>query len=232
MTPGDGRRRGQGRQPARPRRRRLPGRREVGLPARRTCARATSSSTATRASRGTYKDRMLMERDPHQLIEGIAHRVLRGRLPPRRSSTSAARWRSAQERIAQALNEAYAAGYVGKNILGSDFSRRHRPALGRRRLHRRRGDGAHREPRGQPGHAAAQAAVLPGGQGPVPAADDRQQRRDAVEPPVDHQQRAARRSPRSAPRPSTGTRMFAVSGHVKQPGRATRSSSASPPSAT
>ena len=28
----------------------------------------------------------------------------------------------AQERIATALNEAYAAGYVGKNILGTDFS--------------------------------------------------------------------------------------------------------------
>src|SRR3546814_12420343 len=28
----------------------------------------------------------------------------------------------AQERIAQALNDAYAAGYIGKNILGSDFS--------------------------------------------------------------------------------------------------------------
>ena len=28
----------------------------------------------------------------------------------------------AQERIAAALNEAYAAGYVGKNILGTDFS--------------------------------------------------------------------------------------------------------------
>src|SRR3954454_9084442 len=28
----------------------------------------------------------------------------------------------AQERIAAALNEAYAAGYIGKNILGTDFS--------------------------------------------------------------------------------------------------------------
>ena len=28
---------------------------------------------------GTYKDRLLMERDPHQLIEGVAHRLLRGR---------------------------------------------------------------------------------------------------------------------------------------------------------
>ena len=28
----------------------------------------------------------------------------------------------AQERVATALNEAYAAGYIGKNILGSNFS--------------------------------------------------------------------------------------------------------------
>jgi NADH-quinone oxidoreductase subunit F len=70
---------------------------------------------------GTYKDRMLMERDPHQLIEGIliacyavglgqAFLYVRGEMA------------LAQERIAQALNEAYAAGYVGKNILGTDFS--------------------------------------------------------------------------------------------------------------
>ena len=70
---------------------------------------------------GTYKDRILMERDPHQLIEGIliacyavgcsqAFLYVRGEMA------------LAQERIAQALNDAYAAGYIGKNILGSDFS--------------------------------------------------------------------------------------------------------------
>jgi NADH-quinone oxidoreductase subunit F len=70
---------------------------------------------------GTYKDRLLMERDPHQLIEGAliacyavgcsqAFLYVRGEMA------------LAQERIAAALNEAYAAGYVGKNILGSDFS--------------------------------------------------------------------------------------------------------------
>jgi NADH-quinone oxidoreductase subunit F len=70
---------------------------------------------------GTYKDRLLMERDPHQLIEGVliasyaigaaqAFLYVRGEMA------------LAQERIAQALNEAYAAGYVGKGILGSDFS--------------------------------------------------------------------------------------------------------------
>ncbi|HMJ76492.1 MAG TPA: NADH-quinone oxidoreductase subunit F, partial [Iamia sp.] len=70
---------------------------------------------------GTYKDRILMERDPHQLIEGVliacyaigcaqAFLYVRGEMA------------LAQERIAQALNDAYAKGYVGKNILGTDFS--------------------------------------------------------------------------------------------------------------
>jgi NADH-quinone oxidoreductase subunit F len=70
---------------------------------------------------GTYKDRILMERDPHQLIEGTllacyaigaaqAFLYVRGEMA------------LAQERIAQALNDAYAAGLVGRNIFGSDFS--------------------------------------------------------------------------------------------------------------
>lgn len=70
---------------------------------------------------GTYKDRVLMERDPHQLIEGCliaAYAIgaaqvflyVRGEMA------------HAQERIATALNEAYAANLVGKNILGTDFS--------------------------------------------------------------------------------------------------------------
>ena len=70
---------------------------------------------------GTYKDRLLMERDPHQLIEGCliaAYAVgaaqvflyVRGEMA------------HAQERIAAALNEAYAANLVGRNVLGTDFS--------------------------------------------------------------------------------------------------------------
>ena len=68
---------------------------------------------------GTYKDRLLMERDPHQLIEGCVitcfalglntcFLYVRGEMA------------LAQERIAQALNDAYAAGYVGRNIMGTD----------------------------------------------------------------------------------------------------------------
>jgi len=70
---------------------------------------------------GTYKDRLLMERDPHQLIEGClitcyalglsqCFLYVRGEMA------------LGQERIATALNEAYAAGYVGRNVLGTDFS--------------------------------------------------------------------------------------------------------------
>ena len=70
---------------------------------------------------GTYKDRLLMERDPHQLIEGCliacyaaglsqCFLYIRGEMA------------LAQERVATALNDAYAAGYVGRNILGSKFS--------------------------------------------------------------------------------------------------------------
>jgi NADH-quinone oxidoreductase subunit F len=70
---------------------------------------------------GTYKDRLLMERDPHQLIEGCliacyaaglsqCFLYIRGEMA------------LAHERVGQALNDAYAAGYVGKNILGSRFS--------------------------------------------------------------------------------------------------------------
>jgi NADH-quinone oxidoreductase subunit F len=70
---------------------------------------------------GTYKDRLLMERDPHQLIEGCliacyaaglsqCFLYIRGEMA------------LAQERVATALNEAYAAGYIGTEVLGSNLS--------------------------------------------------------------------------------------------------------------
>ena len=70
---------------------------------------------------GTYKDRLLMERDPHQVIEGClitcyalglaqCFLYVRGEMA------------LAQERLSQALNDAYAAGYVGRNIMGTEFS--------------------------------------------------------------------------------------------------------------
>ena len=132
-----------------------------------------------------------MERDPHQLIEGIliaCYAVgLHAGVPlrPRRDGPRAGAHRGRPQRGVRG-------GLHRRQHPRHRLLARHRPALGRRRLHRRRGDGAHREPRGQPGHAPPQAAVLPGRQGPLPAADDRQQRRDAGQPAVDPLQRRFR----------------------------------------
>ena len=70
---------------------------------------------------GTYTDRLLMERDPHQLIEGCLIACYAAGLS-RCFLYIRGEMALAQERVATALNEAYAAGYVGKNILGSKFS--------------------------------------------------------------------------------------------------------------
>ena len=70
---------------------------------------------------GTCKDRLLIECDPHQLIEGmlIAARVVgaaRGYIYIR------GEYRYLIDIVDRALAEAYAQGYLGQNILGSGFS--------------------------------------------------------------------------------------------------------------
>ena len=70
---------------------------------------------------GTFKDRLLMECDPHQLIEGmilaaytigadISYIFIRGE------------YVVATQRLRDALQECYAAGLLGDNILGSGYS--------------------------------------------------------------------------------------------------------------
>jgi NADH-quinone oxidoreductase subunit F len=70
---------------------------------------------------GTFKDRALMERDPHQLIEGMivaayaieadfGYIFLRGE------------YECSHDRIARAISEARASNYLGRNILGSGYS--------------------------------------------------------------------------------------------------------------
>ncbi len=70
---------------------------------------------------GTFNNRILMEDDPHQVLEGLilscfatgattAYYYIRYEYP------------LALERCQRAIDECYAAGYLGKNILGSDFS--------------------------------------------------------------------------------------------------------------
>ena len=70
---------------------------------------------------GTFKDRLLMERLPHQLIEGmlIAAYVLeatQGYIFIRGEYIEAAKY------LNEALEQCRAKGYLGNNILGTDFS--------------------------------------------------------------------------------------------------------------
>lgn len=69
---------------------------------------------------GTFKDRALIENDPHQLLEGIiiasyaigAHKAfiyIRGEFA------------FGAKRLQEAIRESYQKGYLGKNILGSGF---------------------------------------------------------------------------------------------------------------
>ena len=69
---------------------------------------------------GSFKDREILERDPHQMIEGIiiacyairshkAYIYIRGEMP------------YGAKRIQQAIDEAYEHGYLGENILLSGF---------------------------------------------------------------------------------------------------------------
>ena len=69
---------------------------------------------------GTFKDRQLLERDPHQLLEGVvissfalgvnhAFIYIRGEYP------------KPARRVQQAVDAAYEKGYLGNNILGSGF---------------------------------------------------------------------------------------------------------------
>jgi NADH-quinone oxidoreductase subunit F len=69
---------------------------------------------------GTCKDRPLLEMDPHQLIEGM---VIAGRAVEAHRGFIYIRgeYRYVLDIVDEAIGEAYAKGYLGKNILGSGF---------------------------------------------------------------------------------------------------------------
>lgn len=70
---------------------------------------------------GTFKDRLLIEGNPHQLIEGM---IISAYTIGASMSYIFLRWayHLAAKRVLIALDEAYKAGYLGKNILGSGYS--------------------------------------------------------------------------------------------------------------
>lgn len=69
---------------------------------------------------GTFKDRLLLEGNPHQLIEGM---ILAAYAIKADISYVFLRWayRKAATLMQKSIAEAYAAGYLGKNILGTGW---------------------------------------------------------------------------------------------------------------
>src|SRR5215217_5545425 len=70
---------------------------------------------------GTFKDRLLLEGDPHQMIEGmiVASYAIQASV-----SYIFLRWayKEAADILRKAIAECYEAGYLGKNILNTGFN--------------------------------------------------------------------------------------------------------------
>ena len=146
---------------------------------------------------GAFKDRELMQKNPHQLIEGI---IIAAR------AAGANRCfifiRGEYDLQGDILDQAVDGGL--RRRLPRRRRARHGRAGGagrppwRGRLHLRRGDGAARLAGGKARQPAAEAA-LPGRPGPLRRADADQQRRDALERPRTSSPRAPTGSRASAP---------------------------------
>jgi NADH-quinone oxidoreductase subunit F len=70
---------------------------------------------------GTFKDRLLLEKDPHQMVEAT---ITSAYAIQAEVAFIFLRWayKTAQQRLDHAIREAYQAGYLGKDILGSRYN--------------------------------------------------------------------------------------------------------------
>ncbi|MBM4120309.1 MAG: NADH-quinone oxidoreductase subunit NuoF [Nitrospira sp.] len=165
---------------------------------------------------GTFKDRQLMERDPHQVLEGIiiacyaigaetAYIYIRGEFV------------LGSQILDKAVAEARAAGYLGKNLLGSGVNIQ---------IHVHRGAGAY-----ICGEETALLESLEGKRGlprvkpPFPATSGLYGKPTVINnvETLANLPHIINRGPDwfasiGSPPKSTGTRIFCVSGHVKRPG--------------
>ncbi len=165
---------------------------------------------------GTFKDRQLMERDPHQVLEGIvlacyaigsetAYIYIRGEMV------------LGSKILEHAIGEARAAGYIGKNVVGSGINVD---------VWVHRGAGAY-----ICGEETALLESLEGKRGlprikpPFPATHGLYNKPTVVNnvETLANLPHIVNRGPEwfaaiGSPPKSTGTRVFCVSGHVKRPG--------------
>jgi NADH-quinone oxidoreductase subunit F len=119
MTPEAVAARGRRGEPARPGRGRVPGRAQVVDAAKNPVTYLVVNGDESEPA--TFKDHLLIERDPHQILEGViisayALQVTQAFIYMR------GEFALGLERMQEALNDAYAHGAVGEDIFGSGFS--------------------------------------------------------------------------------------------------------------
>ena len=165
---------------------------------------------------GAFKDRELMQRNPHQLIEGIVIAAFAAGVGHAFIFIRGEYDRQA-DILDEAVEEAYEAGYLGDGHPRLRLQPRTGRPPRRRRLHLRRGDGAARRARGQARKPAAEAA-LPRGRGPLRRADPDQQRRDPLATCSHIVANGADWFKSFGTEQSPGTKVVSVSGCVQRPG--------------
>ena len=168
------------------------------------------------AEPSTFKDRMLVERDPHQLVEGIA--IASYALNVHHAFVYVrGEFALGAERLATAVAEARADGLIGPNMCGSGFDLEitvHRGAgayiCGEETALLNSLEGDRGMPRIRP--------AVPGHRRPLRQAHGGQQRRDHLHAPGHHPDgRRATYGALGVER-SRGTRIFSLSGNVNRPG--------------
>ena len=166
---------------------------------------------------GTCKDIPLMMADPHSLVEGMHHHLLRDPLPTSPPSTCAARRCTASAGCRPRSREAYAAGYLGQDILGSGFDLElvvHAGAgayiCGEETALLDSLEGQRGQPRLKP--------PFPATAGLYASPDRGQQRRDDRQRAV-HRPRRRRLVQEMGRDSSPGPKIYSLSGHVTSPGQ-------------
>jgi NADH-quinone oxidoreductase subunit F len=164
---------------------------------------------------GTCKDHLIFLHDPHAVIEGtmIAGLAIGAKMG---FIYLRGEYRYLLKIVEKAVADAYAKGFLGKNIFGSGRRLRGHHPDRRRRLRSRRRVGADGVARRQARRAAHQAS-LPCRRRPLRRPHGHQQRRDHRFVPhillMGGEAYAKLGSERNG-----GTRLFGISGHVERPG--------------
>ena len=216
MEPDEVLQRARGLGAARPRRRRLLDGKEGLVPAARRHGEVPVLQRR-RVRAGDVQGPRADVQEPASADRGDRDRGARRRRRRAPSSSSAASTPRSPTSSTRAVAEAYEAGYLGDNVLGTRRPRRARRPPRRRRLHLRRGDGAARLARGQARQPAAEAPV-PRDPGPLRRPDADQQRRDALQRPPHRRTTAPSGSRSFGTEQSPGTKVTSISGCVQRPG--------------